>query len=294
MFGKVFESIYDGTLVADWRALVTFQQMIVLCDSDGVVDMTPHAIAARTGIPIEHIEAGLRILENPDPYSRTPDNEGRRIELIDDHRPWGWIIVNHAKYKYLLSREDKRQKDRLRMADKRERMRVKKELQPNENEGVADSRTESQIVADVAHTNTDANADTNTDKGKDKELSKTKTKDKKPAFELPLEISDLDWDDFEEHRKKLRKPLTDRGRRDICANIIKCAEHNSVTTGEVVGHAILSSWIGIGADWKIPNGRPLPQSGNKFNSSQKESPRERAVRMNDELQAEMGVSLGES
>lgn len=98
MYGKIFDSIYEGTLYGQWEALVTFQQMIVLCDADGMIDMTPQAIAARTSIPLEIIRKGISILEAPDPYSRTPDQEGRRIELIDAHRPWGWHIVNHAKY----------------------------------------------------------------------------------------------------------------------------------------------------------------------------------------------------
>jgi len=173
MFGKIFDSMYDGTLVADWRALVTFQQMIVLCDSDGVVDITPHAIAARTGIPIEHIEAGLRVLENPDPYSRTPDNEGKRIELLDDHRPWGWKIVNHSKYKYLLSREDKKTKDRARIAEKRARVAKKQELEATKNAGVARCRKVSQGVADVAHTDTDTDTDTENTTTTEAEENKT-------------------------------------------------------------------------------------------------------------------------
>ena len=98
MYGKLFESMYDGTLVEDWRALITFQQMIVLCDPDGIVDVTPAALSRRTGIPIEHIEKGIGILEGEDPYSRTPDSDGRRIVRLDDHRQWGWYIVNHKKY----------------------------------------------------------------------------------------------------------------------------------------------------------------------------------------------------
>ena len=101
MYGKLFDSMYDSTLAEDWRALVTFQQMIILCDADGMLDMTPQALSRRTSIPIEHIKSGISILELPDPYSRTPDQEGVRIELIDDHRPWGWHIVNHEKYKNL-------------------------------------------------------------------------------------------------------------------------------------------------------------------------------------------------
>src|SRR5262245_45157076 len=59
MFGKVFEIMYDGTLRTNWQALVAFQQMIVLANIDGVVDMTPEAIAARTGIPLEIFTEGI-------------------------------------------------------------------------------------------------------------------------------------------------------------------------------------------------------------------------------------------
>lgn len=119
MYGKLFTSMYDGTLVEDWRALITFQQLIILCDSEGVIDMTPHSISSRTGIPIEHIKAGLEILEKEDKYSRTNRENGKRIVLIDDHRPWGWKIVNHKYYRDLASRTDKREKDRRRISEKR-------------------------------------------------------------------------------------------------------------------------------------------------------------------------------
>lgn len=75
------------------------QQLIVLADADGVVDMTPMAISARTSIPRDIIDKGLEILGAPDKYSRTPGSDGRRIELIDEHRPWGWVLVNHTKYR---------------------------------------------------------------------------------------------------------------------------------------------------------------------------------------------------
>jgi len=141
MYGKIFDSMYDGTLYGHWQAIVTLQQMIVLADADGIVDMTPQAIAARTSIPLEIILKGLEVLSEPDPYTRTPGEEGRRIILLDDHRPWGWKLVNHGKYKRLRDAAQKREADRARIAKKRK-----------ENKGVA---TTSQGVADVAHTDTD-------------------------------------------------------------------------------------------------------------------------------------------
>lgn len=142
MYGKVFDSIYDGTLYGHWQAIVTMQQLIVLATPDGVVDMTPQAIAARTSIPLEIIAKGLDVLGAPDPYTRTPGEDGRRIVLLDEHRPWGWRLVNHGKYMRLRNAEQKRTADRERIADKR-----------NKNKDVA---SVSQGVANVAHSDSDS------------------------------------------------------------------------------------------------------------------------------------------
>ena len=119
MYGKIFDSMYEGTLYGHWQAIVTLQQMIVLCDSAGVVDMTPQAMSARTSIPLEIITKGIEVLSQADPYSRTPGEDGRRITLIDSHRPWGWVLVNHAKYQKLKSVKEKQEADRARIAEKR-------------------------------------------------------------------------------------------------------------------------------------------------------------------------------
>lgn len=119
MYGKIFESMFNGSLCGKWEAIVTFQQMIVLCDSFGIVDMTPEALTARTSIPLKHIKTGIRLLEQPDKYSRSDLEGGRRLVRIDPDRSWGWQIVNYEYYKTLASREDKREKDRTRLAEKR-------------------------------------------------------------------------------------------------------------------------------------------------------------------------------
>ena len=116
MYGKIFESIYDGSLYGQWEALVTFQQMIVLSDADGTVDIIPRAISARTGIPIDIIEKGIKILESPDPHSRTAGHDGRRIERIDSHRAWGWTIVNHKYYRDMANAQTVRDQTKKRVA----------------------------------------------------------------------------------------------------------------------------------------------------------------------------------
>lgn len=122
------------------------QQLIVLSTPDGIVDMTPQAIAARTSIPLDIIKKGLSKLEETDPYSRTPGDDGRRIVLIDEHRPWGWRLVNHWKYMRLRNMAQKREADRVRIADKRKK-----------NKDVA---SVSHPVADVAHSDSDSDSKT--------------------------------------------------------------------------------------------------------------------------------------
>ena len=90
MYAKVFSQMYDGSLCTHgpWEALVTFQQMLVLADQEGNVDMTAEAIARRTTIPLNIIKLGIEELLKPDSKSRTPVEEGRRIIPLSSDRDW--------------------------------------------------------------------------------------------------------------------------------------------------------------------------------------------------------------
>jgi hypothetical protein len=106
-------------MVGPWEALVTFQQMIVLADVEGVVDMTPDAISRETTIPIEIIKKGIEALEKPDPESRSPEEEGRRIVRLRETSTWGWRLVNYQYYRNLKREEDRREYHRQYYHDKR-------------------------------------------------------------------------------------------------------------------------------------------------------------------------------
>jgi len=99
MYGKIWESMFDGSLVETrWEAVITFMVLITFADKNGIVDMTPAALSGRTTIPKPIFEKGLKVLEAPDKISRTKDSDGRRIIRLDEHRKWGWKIVNYEKY----------------------------------------------------------------------------------------------------------------------------------------------------------------------------------------------------
>lgn len=196
MYGKVFESMFDGTLASrgPWQALVTFQQLIVLSSPDGVVDMTAHAISRRTSIPLDIIETGIAALMTPDPESRTPDEEGRRIVLLEDHRNWGWQIVNHRKYQALRNAEERREYMRVAQATRREKLRLDVVSTP--------VNTCQQLSANVnmsTPTDTDTSTDTNTNtEEKEKALSALVVKADSPPKAKPkrekLQIQDCPED----------------------------------------------------------------------------------------------------
>jgi len=120
MFAKIFEQIYDSSIADDWQTRVVFQDLLILADSDGVVDKTHESIAARTRIPIALIKKAIDKLEQPDPRSRTPEEEGRRIIRIDPHRDWGWQIVNYKLYRDMRKQFDRKAYMRRYMRGKRE------------------------------------------------------------------------------------------------------------------------------------------------------------------------------
>jgi len=130
MYGKIFATMYDGSIYGKWQAIVTFQQMIALADKDGVVDMTAQALSARTSIPLEIIEKGIADLEAPDKVSRTPDEDGRRIVLLDEHRPWGWRITNYQKYREIRTAEERREYHRQYWHKRKDKLNNTQQTQP--------------------------------------------------------------------------------------------------------------------------------------------------------------------
>lgn len=127
---KIFASLYSGSLATrgPWEALITFQQMLVLAEWDGTLDMTPEVLSRTTLIPLEIIKKGIAALLKPDPDSRGKKVEGRRIVPIDPERNWGWRVVNIEKYRKRYGREDRNEYQREYMRERR--AKTKKEEAP--------------------------------------------------------------------------------------------------------------------------------------------------------------------
>jgi hypothetical protein len=115
-FTKLFSSILDSTIwqeAAETR--LVWITMLAMADRAGEVHASVPGLAKRAGVTLQQCEAALQCLTSPDPYSRTPEFEGRRIAAIDG----GWTLLNHAKYRQLLSIEERREYNRRKQAEYR-------------------------------------------------------------------------------------------------------------------------------------------------------------------------------
>jgi hypothetical protein len=71
-----------------------------LSDRHGVVDVTPDYLSRVTGLEIDAVSACMQRFCEPDPYSRSDAEDGRRLMLLDpERRNWGWRIVNATMYR---------------------------------------------------------------------------------------------------------------------------------------------------------------------------------------------------
>lgn len=112
MYAKIFSQIHDSSLSEDYLTRLVFMDLLLLCDEDGVVDITVEAVARRTNVPLDIVRPAIKKLEEPDPQSRSTNDGGRRIVRLDPGRDWGWRIVNYLQYRNTRTKEDRREYQR--------------------------------------------------------------------------------------------------------------------------------------------------------------------------------------
>jgi hypothetical protein len=146
-YTKVHASLIHSTV---WRepdhVRIVWMTMLAMADRDGIVEASVPGLADAARKSIEDTEKALARLMEPDPYSRTPDHEGRRIEPVRG----GWRLLNHGIYRDKASVEESREKAAARQARKRER---------DASRSVTPSHAESRSVTPVTQSHDIAEAE---------------------------------------------------------------------------------------------------------------------------------------
>jgi hypothetical protein len=119
-FVKLHSSILDSSVwLEDDKTRLVWVTLLAMADRDGVVESSVPGLAHRAHVPRRACERALEIFMAPDPDSRTPDHDGRRIEKV----PGGWRLLNYEPYREKGSAEESRVKNAERQQRFRERQR---------------------------------------------------------------------------------------------------------------------------------------------------------------------------
>lgn len=142
MYSKQYPQMLESSIAEDWQVRHVFMDLLMLADPYGVVDKTPEYIARATNVPLEIVKRGIEVLSSPDPRSRNPAHEGRRLIRLDEHRDWGWQIVNFLEYRSMRDEDAKREYMRKYQAEHRKVGAGKPKLAHTEGEAKAKTEVE--------------------------------------------------------------------------------------------------------------------------------------------------------
>ncbi len=95
-YTPLFSSIITSSIWnEDIYTRICWVTMLALSSPDGIVEGSIPGIAVVARVTTEECEKAIEKLKAPDKYSRTTENEGRRIVDI----PGGWKIINYTKFR---------------------------------------------------------------------------------------------------------------------------------------------------------------------------------------------------
>lgn len=108
-FAKLDSGILDSTLwMQPHDVLRVWIAILAKADSRGFVRASVPSMAHLCMVPIERMEQILVLLTSPDKYSRSSNDEGRRLEVSEG----GWRIINYAAYRRARDDDERREYQR--------------------------------------------------------------------------------------------------------------------------------------------------------------------------------------
>lgn len=217
-----------GTLYGRWPHTGIWACLLSRASREGLIDETPQALAAAIGVPVETLTTCIRDFMNPDPDSRSPEHDGRRLALIHEHRSWGWRVINHAKYK---------EKARKRVYD--------------ENRTASGDDAERKRNDRAARTH----VPTSPDESREVPLSSPSPahhqKQGAGALVLHSSLPQDAWEDWLAHRKDKRYPNDDR---TLKRQLALLARYATDVQRDIIDTSIQAGWQGLFPPKSAPRG----------------------------------------
>jgi hypothetical protein len=234
---------------------VVWITMLAMSDSTGSVKARAPGIASMAQISLVKTVRALNKLAQPDKYSRTTNEDGRRIRETED----GFEIVNYEKYRSYDHTGAERQR----------RFRAKNKPQ-----------TVTRYVTGGNVTVTEADTDTD----------KSKKETPLPLFPDPLKTAAFDeaWNEWAADRRERRlKPYTTRGAAKLLKRLAGLGSDRAVAAIE---HSITHGYQGV---YEAKNGKPAPDTAKLEHQERVRAEKRENQRSDDQNAAQNAVNLND-
>jgi hypothetical protein len=125
MFGKSYESMYEGSMIGAGINVFAVWNYIITKARSGHVEVNPKLLAFTLGGEEKEIEEALKFLCQPDPNSRSKLEGGRRIIKEGQFQ---YRLVNWEHYQRIRNAEDQREYNCGKQAEYRAKRRGETEI----------------------------------------------------------------------------------------------------------------------------------------------------------------------
>ena len=143
-FTKLHTTILDSSLwEAPWPIKGVWITMLAMADCQGEIMTSLPGLARRATVSVEDCERAINVFLSPDPFSRTPDSEGRRIEAVTG----GWRLLNYLHYRMKGDPEDRRRQNR----EAQQRHRASAIVSNDQQQSAPSAEAEAEANADIKY-----------------------------------------------------------------------------------------------------------------------------------------------
>jgi hypothetical protein len=111
MYGKLFASCFTGSMFGSGADVFAVWAYVIANCQDSTIELNPALLGAIIGADRAAIASAISYLCNPDPDSRNPAEDGRRLV---HEGAFQYRVVSHAIYRRIQKEEDRREHNRLR------------------------------------------------------------------------------------------------------------------------------------------------------------------------------------
>ena len=120
MYGKIFASTFGGSMYGAGPEAFAVWGYVIANTVNSRVELNPRPLAGIIGTTPAKIEEAIEFLCRPDPESRNPAYEGRRLVREGQFQ---FLVVSHEIYRAIRSEDERRAYNAQKMREHRERVK---------------------------------------------------------------------------------------------------------------------------------------------------------------------------